>query len=176
MANAWAARIVPMLDFIARAICSKTSPDLRRQRTSAAIVLYLAMKGTVGLCRLWSAIRAGGLLALRCTARALLIASVLMPSVRLADRQWAVGMHRHAMERLCERLRTTPSPTNTQYVILWISLSTKIWKYEPIELNDGQQALRVLTYVHPNEAGTKWHNVYVKQPLRSQNQEHGQRR
>ena len=68
-----------MLAFIERAICSKTSPALRRRRTSAAIVLYLATKGTVGLCRLLSSIRAGGRLAARCTARALLTASVLMP-------------------------------------------------------------------------------------------------
>ncbi len=68
-----------MLAFIARAICSKTSPALRRRRTSAAIALYLATEGTVGLCRLLSSIRAGGRLAARCTARALLTASVLMP-------------------------------------------------------------------------------------------------
>ena len=68
-----------MLAFIARAICSKTLPALRRRRTSVAIVLYLATKGTVGLCRLWPSIRAGGRLAPRCTTRALLTASVLMP-------------------------------------------------------------------------------------------------
>jgi len=68
MANAYAARIVRTLAFIARAICSKTSPALRRRRTSAAIILYLATKGTVGLCRLWPSIRAGGHLAARCTA------------------------------------------------------------------------------------------------------------
>ena len=91
------------------------------------------------------------------------------PSVRLADRQWAVGLHKHALERLCERLRATPNPTYVQYVLLYVSLSKSVWRYEPTELNDGQQALRVLTYIDPNEAGTKWHDVYVKQILGEDN-------
>jgi hypothetical protein len=91
------------------------------------------------------------------------------PSVRLADRQWAVALHKHAMERICERLIATPRPTYTQYLFVWACLSGNVWKYEPITLNDGQQALRVLTHISADDAGNKWHDVYVKQIIGEDN-------
>jgi hypothetical protein len=94
------------------------------------------------------------------------------PTIRLAGVQWDVALHRHAMERLCERLRATAAPTYYQYFLLWASLSHNIWRYEPIELNDGQQGLRVLTLISPFESGTKWHDVYVKQILGENNVPH----
>ena len=136
MANAWAARIVPMLDFIARAICSKTSPDLRRQRTSAAIVLYLAMKGTVGLCRLWSAIRAGGRLAGRCTTRVLLPASVLRSQSR------------------CDRLAALTTATCQQSRVpleRYIRLRTRAHLYQTL-----LQETQWLRAVHQEKHGHAW--------------------
>jgi len=91
------------------------------------------------------------------------------PTVPLAGRQWGVALHAHALERLCERFRATPRPTYLQNFFLWTALSHKVWKYEPIELNDGQPALRVLTHISCNEVGTKWHDVYVKQILGEKN-------
>ena len=85
--------------------------------------------------------------------------------VKIAGHQWEVVFHDHAIERICLRMRTTPEPTYFQYINLWTDLAAKTWTYEPVELNDGQQALRMLAHMTTAKDHSMWHEVYVKQIL-----------
>jgi hypothetical protein len=87
------------------------------------------------------------------------------PCVELAGHSWQLAFHGHALERLCERARTTPQTTYFQYTLLWTALAKNLWIYEPITLNDGQQGVRVLQEMDASQDVSRWYDVYVRQLL-----------
>jgi hypothetical protein len=85
--------------------------------------------------------------------------------VKIAGHRWEIAFHDHAIERICQRMMATPEPTYLQYLTLWFEVNNNAWGYEPVELNDGQQALRMLTHLTTAADHSMWHEVYVKQIL-----------
>jgi hypothetical protein len=86
--------------------------------------------------------------------------------VSMAGRMWDVAFYRHAIERIGQRLRTSDEPCFTQYMFQWSALSERQWVYEPVELADGQQGLRIRTIIEPASSISLWHIAYVDELLK----------
>jgi hypothetical protein len=86
--------------------------------------------------------------------------------VSMAGRMWDVAFYRHAIERIGQRLRTSVEPCFTQYMFQWSALSERQWVYEPVELADGQQGLRIRMIIEPASSISLWHITYVEELLK----------
>ena len=75
-------------------------------------------------------------------------ASHLEPTVSFGGGQWRVGFFRHAIERICERLCPAQSIGYVHFNTCAVYFRDCIY-YEPVELPDGQHAIRLLRDCDP---------------------------
>jgi len=82
--------------------------------------------------------------------------------VAMAGRTWKVAFHRHAMERLSMRLQTTTEPSFREYTDRWKELSGGQWHYEPLELPNGQQGMRLLKIIDSGWERPVWYTLFLR--------------
>jgi hypothetical protein len=88
--------------------------------------------------------------------------SPLDPTVPFGGGKWKVGFSRHAIERICERICPTPEIGYAQFSLC--AMYCRYYTYfEPLELPDGQHAIRLLDYC--DRAGDAAVHPYVRDVL-----------
>lgn len=73
--------------------------------------------------------------------------SPLEPTVPFGGGNWKVGFSRHAIERICERICPTSEIGYSQFNLCAMYFRYHTY-FEPLELPDGQQAIRLLDYCY----------------------------
>jgi len=88
--------------------------------------------------------------------------SPLEPTVPFGGGNWKVGFSRHAIERICERICPTPEIGYAQFNVC--AMYCRHYTYfEPLELPDGQHAIRLLDYC--DRGGDAAAHPYVRDVL-----------
>jgi hypothetical protein len=91
--------------------------------------------------------------------------SPLEPTVPFGGGNWKVGFFRHAIERICERICPSPQIGYAHFSSCAMWFRDCIY-YEPLELPDGQHAIRLFEYC--NQGGDMADHPYVKHVLDQQ--------
>jgi hypothetical protein len=88
--------------------------------------------------------------------------SPLEPKVLFGGGKWKVGFFRHAIERICERLCQKPQIGYSHFSSLATYFRYTVY-FEPLELPDGQHAIRLFDYCYRDDHVV--HHPYVKHVL-----------
>lgn len=88
--------------------------------------------------------------------------SPLEPTVPFGGGNWKVGFFRHAIERICERICPGPRIGYAHFSSSAMYFRDCIY-YEPIELPDGQHAIRLFDYCE--RGGSKEEDPYITNVL-----------
>ncbi len=87
------------------------------------------------------------------------------PTVPFGGGKWKVAFFRHAIERICERLCTKPQIDYGHFSSLAMYFRHTIY-FEPLELPDGQHAIRLFDYCYRGE--DVGYHPYVKHVLENE--------
>ena len=65
------------------------------------------------------------------------------PTVEMQGARWQVGLYGHALESMCRRLNLGDNPGFNSNMSMYFMLTESMFAYEPVNLVDGAEALRV---------------------------------